>query len=284
VAAVPEARDGKWPFRQLWANGKRLTRARWPKTSEGRFQVVDTSVPTPEAQRPGPAQDRWRESLKHAWRTARFAAEDLKTFPDGKLPHDLGDRNAEVFALIGGQWATMRIPIEKVDGRQLATEVPMGYFTYYWGGMSMVAGGASGAATGHIENAMSLLAAAGQWYLDSKGGLVHYVPAEGEDPNAEEFIAPRLEQLLCLRGGWSVQFSLRFAMKSAETFFLNASSPCRWTTYRTKSGYLFTGSGSWTKASGPCSSTRSSQEAMVSAVTRNALAVCSRDQLRAARS
>ena len=33
-----------------------------------------------------------------------------------------------------------------------------------------------------------------------------------------------------------------------------------------------------------CSSTRLSQEAMVSAVTRNALAVCSKDQLRAARS
>jgi hypothetical protein len=200
VTAVPEARDGKWPFRQLWVDGKRLTRARWPKTSEGHFQVVDTSVPTPEAQRPGPAHDRWRESLKHAWRTARFAAEDLKTFPDGKLPHDLGSRNAEVFALIGGQWATMRIPIAKVNGPQLTTAVPMGYFTYYWGGMSMVAGGASGAATGHIENAMSLLAAAGEWYLDFKGGLVYYVPAEGEDPNAEEFIAPRLDQLLCLHG------------------------------------------------------------------------------------
>ena len=200
VASVPEAKDGRWPFRQLWTDGRRLNRARWPNLGETRFQVTDVSVPTGDALQPGPAQDRWRESLKRAWRTARFRGEDLKGFPGGKLPGDLGDRNAEVFALIGGQWAAMRIPIEKVDGPQLTAAVPMGYLTYYWGGMNMVAGGASGTCTGHLENALSRLDAAGEWYLDSTAGLVYYLPSEGEDPNAEEFVASRLERLLWLRG------------------------------------------------------------------------------------
>ena len=34
VASVPEAKDGKWQFRQLWADGKRLPRARWPNLVE----------------------------------------------------------------------------------------------------------------------------------------------------------------------------------------------------------------------------------------------------------
>ena len=35
AASVPEAKGGKWNFRQLWVNGKRLTRAQWPNVPEG---------------------------------------------------------------------------------------------------------------------------------------------------------------------------------------------------------------------------------------------------------
>ena len=199
MATVPEARDGKWPFRQSGSMASGLPapgglNERGPLPG-GRHLGADARSPA-AGPRPGPLAGKPEARLADGPVRCR-RPQDI---PRRQTAADLGDRNAEVFALIGGQWATMRIPIEKVNGPQLTTAVPMGYFTYYWGGMSMVAGGASGATTGHIENAMSLLAAAGQWYLDSKGGLVYYVPAEGEDPNAEEFIAPRLEQLLCLRG------------------------------------------------------------------------------------
>lgn len=200
VADVPEAKDSKWSFRQLWANGKRSTRARWPNQGETGFQIVDVSVPKGDALKPGSAQDRWLDSLKRAWRTVQFRPEDLKAFPDGKLPDDLGNRNAEVFTMVGGRWATMRIPIGQVKGLQLTTAVPMGFLTHYWGGMHLMPGRNSGAGTGYVENALSLLDAVGEWYLDAGAGRVYYLPSEGEDPNAEEFVAPKLEQLLCLRG------------------------------------------------------------------------------------
>ena len=199
AARVPEAAEGKWSFRQLWAGGKRLTRAGGRTTAKRIFECRMFPCRRARRVRPGPAQDRWRESLKRAWRTAQFAA-DLKDFPGGKLPGDLGNRNAEVFAIIGGRWATMRVPVASVDGTQLSTAAPMGYFTYYWGGMAMMAAKYGDGGTGHIENALSLLDAPSEWYLDSTAGTVYYFPAGGEDPNAEEFVAPRLEQLLCIRG------------------------------------------------------------------------------------
>ena len=77
----------------------------------------------------------------------------------------------------------------------LTTAAPLGCLSYYWGSMRLMANG-----SGHVENALSLLDQAGEWYLDRKAGLVYYMPAAGEDPNVLEFVAPKLEQLVCIRG------------------------------------------------------------------------------------
>ena len=55
-------------------------------------------------------------------------------------------------------------------------------------------------AMGHVENALSLLDQPGEWFLDQKAGLVYYMPADGENPNTRQFIVPKLEQIVCLRG------------------------------------------------------------------------------------
>jgi hypothetical protein len=221
-ASVPEAKDAKEDFRQLWLNGKRLPRARWPNSNrvpqpakepndakasgdsyyahqalpgELQFQVVDISSPPADALKPGSSQNRWRKELSRAWRTAQFSANDLKAFPGEKLPNDLGHGTAELFSKNIGQWAVMRIPVESVEGSRLKTSVPMGYVSYYWSEMRLMACG-----MGHLENALSLLDQPGEWYLDQKAGVVYYMPAESEDPNAERFVAPKLEQLIRLRG------------------------------------------------------------------------------------
>jgi hypothetical protein len=196
AASVPEAKDCRWPFRQLWADGQRLTRARWPNHGEIRFLVVDAAMPPADAVKNDPvALERWRQELKRAWRTVQFRPEDLRTFPGNSLPGGLGDGPAELFSTNGGQWATMRIPVEKAAGTQLTTAAPLGCLSYYWGAMRLMTGG-----SGHVENALSLLDQAGEWYLDRKAGVVCYLPPDGEDPNAREFVAPRLELLVCLRG------------------------------------------------------------------------------------
>lgn len=205
IASVPEAKEGKWPFRQLWVNGKRMTRARWPNDQDLKFRVLDAILPPAGAIEGGgqvirvrdqAAFGQWRQDLERTWRTVEIQT-DLKNFPGGVLPSDLGEGNSELFTRNKGRWATMRIPVGKVQGRQLTMTVPLGVLSYYWGGMHLMC---SAESEGHVENALSLLDAASEWYLDRKAGLIYYLPVAGEDPNTEEFVAPQIEQLICLRG------------------------------------------------------------------------------------
>lgn len=188
MADIPEARHGKWPFRQLWKNGQRLTRARWPNANEASFRVVDASLPSEDA-----AQ--WQKTLHQMWRTVEF--HDLSTLPDGRLPADLDNGSAELFCLNRGRWATMRIPVAAGDGKQVRLKEPAGLLSYYWGTMFMMS---APEGTGHIENMLSLLDQPGEWYLDRHAGRVYYFPPDGEDPNACEWVAPRVEKLVWLKG------------------------------------------------------------------------------------
>jgi hypothetical protein len=126
AASVPDAKSGTWHFRQLWADGKRLVRARWPNDGELRYRVNDAAMPSAEVLRDPNAVQRWRQELKRTWRTVELQDDDLKTLPGGAWPGDLGDGPAELFTRNDGRWATMRIPVARVDGKQMTMAVPMG--------------------------------------------------------------------------------------------------------------------------------------------------------------
>jgi hypothetical protein len=195
AADIPEARNGKWVFRQLWKNGQRLPRARWPHEDETSFRVADASLPSKEILSDPAAIARWQKELRQSWRTLEF--KDAGALPGGQLGTDLGNGSAELFCRNGGRWATMRIPIASAAGNQVRLKEPAGLLSHYWGDMRLMS---SVEGYGHIENALSLLGYPGEWYLDRNAGRVYYLPPAGEDPNAVELVAPRLEQLLCLRG------------------------------------------------------------------------------------
>ena len=165
--------------------------------------VLDGLQPPVEAAKDPAALNQWRQKVRQAWKTIRFPPEEMKVFPGDKLPNDLSSGQAELFCLNVGKWNTMRIPIGKVEGSQLTTAVPAGCLSYYWGAMRLMAG-----SMGHVENALSLLDQPGEWFLDRKSGLVYYMPAAGENPNTRQFIAPKLEQIVCLRG--TVQAPVQF--------------------------------------------------------------------------
>jgi hypothetical protein len=200
VASLPRMKDNPWQFRELWADGKRLTRARWPNDRDMAFRVLDAITPPSgalkDAKTSAGTAPTWQDELTRAWRTVEIRT-DLQEFPGGRLPSDLGDRNAELFTRNAGRWATMRIPVGKVDGTRMTMAAPLGCLSYYWGGMRLMSAAEGG---GHIENALSLLDSAGEWYLDPKAALVYYLPGDGRDPNSQELVAPRLEQLVCIRG------------------------------------------------------------------------------------
>jgi hypothetical protein len=55
-----------------------------------------------------------------------------------------------------------------------------------------------------IENTADSLDAPGEWHLDRKTGLVRYVPLPGEDLAAAQIVAPRLAELMVMKGARNV--------------------------------------------------------------------------------
>lgn len=215
TAEVPSAQGTAWTFRQLWANGRRLPRARWPNlpdvepaspagaaaedpyrtrpvaSGEVAFRVTDATLPTAELVKDPAALERWRQ---RAWTHVDFAPADLKAF-QGRLPTDLGGSGAELFSINRGRWATMRVAVAEASGTGMTTTTPIGCLSYYWGGMHLMSTGA-----GHLENALSLLDRPGEWYLEKSARRLYYLAGDGENPNTLEFIAPRLERLVSIQG------------------------------------------------------------------------------------
>src|SRR4051794_16811949 len=103
-------------------------------------------------------------------------------------------RGVEVVALLA--WSEIRMPIAEVDdaahtARLTGNPRPSNkeVDARYW-----------------IENAPDALDAPGEWYLDRAAHTVSYRPMPGENPTADEIVAPVLPQLVRLEGARKVVF------------------------------------------------------------------------------
>jgi hypothetical protein len=175
VVDVPEVKEGRWRFRQLFVNGERRPRTRLPKQGEYRIESL-----------PGYTGDFLRSPTKHF------------VYAPGHIAP--GWRNLQDVEVVGiTRWLDNRLPIESVNGETrtvtfdrpslfaLVSSAPWGDSTttpsVYW-----------------VENAFEALDTAGQWYLDRPQGRLYYLPRPGEDMTAAEIIAPRLFQVLRVVG------------------------------------------------------------------------------------
>ncbi|HUS36515.1 MAG TPA: right-handed parallel beta-helix repeat-containing protein, partial [Verrucomicrobiae bacterium] len=157
---IPDVKESKWYFRQLFVNGQRRQRARTPNS--GYFRVAG-----------GSPQDK---PIK-----LKFKRGDIK-----KEWANEGD--VEVVGFFA--WSDIRMQIRAVDeAANVATlsgdprssnrEDNAQYF---------------------IENAPDGLDAPGEWYLNRKTGALSYWPLSGEDLTKVEVMAPALEELVAVRG------------------------------------------------------------------------------------
>jgi parallel beta-helix repeat protein len=149
-----------WIFRQLFVNGERRQRARTP--NDGFFRVEGNSP-----------QDK---PVK-----LKFKKGDIK-----KAWADNGD--VEVIALLA--WSDLRMQIREVDEAA---------------GIATLSGNPRPSnqeanARYYIENAPDALDQSGEWYLDRKRGVVQYWARPGEDMAKLEVVAPRLQNLVTVRG------------------------------------------------------------------------------------
>lgn len=157
---LDDVKNGKWWFRQLYVDGKRLPRGRYPE--EGFLKIKSVS----------------KDSMK-----LRFTA----PLPD----LNLGGRDAEV--VVVQNWSIARELIAKSGPEELTAATPIGWVGHSHclpkPGMSVF-----------FEHALEFVTKPGQWYLDRRSGVLYYKAAEGENPNERRFIAPALEQLIDIEG------------------------------------------------------------------------------------
>ncbi|MCD6352371.1 MAG: right-handed parallel beta-helix repeat-containing protein [Armatimonadetes bacterium] len=170
AADLPQVREGKLYFRELWVNGERRLRPRLPRRKWTNFDgLLDVKADTP-----------WQQGQTRA----RFKPGDIKRW------RNLNDVEV-VFVTL---WRESRLPIASVDLRRRivrfakasTTRLTEDFTTNpgrYW-----------------VENVFEALDRPGLWYLDRGEGRLYYVPRRGEKPDEAEVIAPRLTHVLEVRG------------------------------------------------------------------------------------
>jgi hypothetical protein len=159
---LPEVAAGTWYFRQLFADGARLPRGRFPNGDELlRVETVNPEVTEIVLNEAPPVAD-------------------------------LAGKDAEL--VMYQNWSISRGRIASSDGKTLRMANPVG-----WIGHGDATTASPNKPT-YIENAIEFVDAPGEWHLDRKTGVLTYQAKPGEDPNQARFVAPRLEQLLVVAG------------------------------------------------------------------------------------
>lgn len=165
---VPEVKRGEWRFRQLFINGQRRPRTRLPE--KGEYQIESLPGYTGDFLRSPTKQFIYRAGeIESRWRNL----EDV-----------------EIVAMT--RWLENRLPIESVNEktRTVTFDRPSLF--------ALLSGEKPGPYW--IENVFEALDTPGQWYLDRPTGKLSYLLLPGEETSALEVIAPRLSQLVRVRG------------------------------------------------------------------------------------
>jgi len=187
-AEIPDVREGKWYFQQLWINGRRATRARTPNKGFLHMEDRATSAIFP-GEKPG--DPTWENTLKfQAFTTSPATHGLLRQIQPGEL--------ADVEVIIPHTWDVHHYHLKELNNaangvllhgprmRELLTNEPDGRF--------------------HVENYRAALDAPGEWFLSRSGELL-YSPLPGEDLAKAEVVAPVAEKLLTIDGAKDIGFT-----------------------------------------------------------------------------
>ncbi|MDI9583969.1 MAG: right-handed parallel beta-helix repeat-containing protein [Acidobacteriota bacterium] len=170
VTRVPGVKRGNWRFAQLFVNGWRRTRPRLPR--EGFYEIASLPDVTPETQ--------WNVGQR------RFVCKpgDIRPW------HNIQD--VEILAL--HLWTESRLPIVSFDETtglvELAKQSHFRLTRDHHGAGSRY----------YAENVREAFGEPGDWYLDADSGELTYLPMRGEKPEDAHVVAPRLQQLVILKG------------------------------------------------------------------------------------
>ena len=172
TTVVPEVKEGKWYFRQLFVDGKRAVPARTP--NDDFFRSGGPGVPYKDR---GAARGDKKTKV-----SIHYQNDDLKSWSS------LDD----AVVIVYHSWTASRHRIKSLDTENKRVEftAPSGWPMGYWEKNQRY----------YVEFLREALDAPGEWYLDRNSGVLTYYPRPGEAMTTAEAIAPRPEELLRLEG------------------------------------------------------------------------------------
>ncbi len=175
-AVLPDVRDGRWFFEQLYVNGRRAVRARTPNRG---YLYVDGRVTTgvdPATGKTGPLGD--RAFLASPEDMSRLAA----------LP---AEARGDVVVVAYHTWETSRHRVAALDAATGTVFLTGSYRPTFFGYAPVE--------RYLLENFREALDAPGEWLLDRDGTLL-YRPRPGEEPDRATVTAPAIDTLVEFQG------------------------------------------------------------------------------------
>lgn len=170
---IPEVRDGKWHFTDLYVNGKAANRTRYPKNDTLTAVVTEN-----------PVNDEFFTGSK--WFVAH--KEDLEGID--------GIENSTVSFY--HYWIDEHSPVESYDPE--SGKITMKYRSRFEITVDYKANLTSDLHY-YLENIPQTFSDPGEWYLDVPAGMLYYIPENGFDSFEElEILAPTLEKLISVDG------------------------------------------------------------------------------------
>jgi len=169
AAYLPEVKDGKWYFTQLFVNNRRRPRARLPRG--GYFRTAGLLEDEPNTMK---GQDAFK-----------YSEGDLKPW------RNLDD--VDIVALTF--WVESRMGIKALDESAHTVHLTSPSIFRLLDDHDTTKG-----ARYWVENVPEALDRPGQWYLDRREGMLYYYPYAGEDWKRATFVAPRLDHLVRVEG------------------------------------------------------------------------------------
>lgn len=168
---LPDVKVGQWQFRQLFHNGRRQVRARWPNFNPadplyGGWAFIDASQPDVNSFR-------------------------YSTIPDSQPRRWSKPSQAEINIFPWYCWVNDILPVAQADADEHT--IALGHGPHHdW--MPLLAGNRF-----IVENVFEELDQPGEWCTDRESGRLSFWPPAGDVATAE-VIAPRLEDLIHLTG------------------------------------------------------------------------------------
>ncbi|MBN1348820.1 right-handed parallel beta-helix repeat-containing protein [candidate division KSB1 bacterium] len=171
MADLPEARANQWVFKELWVNGQRRFRARYP--TKGLLRIAGLPDMPPDAKY-DEGQNRFE-----------FAESDIRNW------ENLSDMEVVLFHY----WVDVRLPIAAVDEKSRI-------ITFSKSSRRRMTEGHDRKkfAPYYVENVFEHLDTPGEWYLNRQTGILYYMPLPDEEMHQADAIAPALSRLLSFEG------------------------------------------------------------------------------------